>query len=122
MVHCSSLFLVSELLVAGITCGDSVTGEVACTSFLSQSWQIAFENFPTVASLLLSNVSRVRVASNEHSCEEQDHIAISTIVESVGLVPVWELSGVLVSQRGNISHLLITLSTANIVKQISNLV
>ena len=100
VVDGSALLSVGEGLELWVVCSQALPREEGVTVFLCVGLEVALENFPAPATLLLADVSSVRVPKEEHSHEAEGKIALSTVVESVGLVPVRELTRVLLCQRG----------------------
>ena len=105
MVSDGTLLGVGEFLILCIPRGQSLSCIEAVTVLLGVRLQVvAREDLATSASLLLANVIQVRVAKEAHSTEKEGQVALTVVVEGVGLVPVGELARVLVSQRRLVAH------------------
>ena len=109
MSNCTFL-RVSELLVLSVACLQPLPTEHALTHLLSVGLEIALEDFATAAAFLLADVVHVGVAGHEHASEEEGHVSVAMIVPRVGLVPVGELSGVLVSEGSLVTDLHLTIN------------
>ena len=106
----STFLRVSELLVLSVACLQSLPTEHTLTHFLSVSGEITLKDFATAAAFLLADVAHVGIASSQKADEEQNHVSVAMIVPRVRLVPVGELSGVLVSEGSLVTDLHLTIN------------
>ena len=99
VVNVGTLLRFHELLEFSVTGSQTLPREVRVAHLLCWRHKFALENFPAATTLLLANVIRVRVPEEEDSEEEQCQVTLSMVVEAVRLVPVGELTHILVGQR-----------------------
>ena len=112
MVSNGTLLGVSEFLKLCIPSGQSLARIETVSVLLGIRLQVIVrECLAAFASLLLADVIQVGVAKEAHSTEKESQVALTVVIERVGLVPVWELASVLVRQRCFVSHFHVTVDS-----------
>ena len=99
MVHGCTLLLVTVRFHLFVSSLDTVKRVHALTVLLGISGEVALKNASAATSFLLADVSIVGVTEQENAAHEQSKVTLALIVERVRLVPVWELSHILVGKR-----------------------
>ena len=106
----STFLYVSELFIFSIACLQSLPAEHTLTHFLRVSEEITLKDFATTAAFLLADVAHVGIAGSQKTDEEKNHVSVAMIVPRIWLVPVRELSRVLVSKRSLVTDLHLTIN------------
>ena len=112
VVNRCALLLVGELFELRVVRQHALSApKVGGFELLRCGGQTALEDLAAATSFLLTDVSRVRPASDHHAPKEECEVAIVGVVERVWFVPLWELTDVLMGQRRLVAHFLIALGT-----------
>ena len=107
VMYCGSLLLFQELSPLWIALFKSVLGPAVLpiiTVFL-KSFSLEWEYLSCLPSLCLLDVIHVGPAEGSKAGKDEDKPAFALVVETIRLVPIWELTHVLMSIVGFVTSL-----------------